>query len=408
METMQGVEKQEQQQNLWWVDALFIALVLVICTVATYPQLKAGDFPSHIAWAQELAENHSVLRPNILYQQLVVAVKTLIPFHLINRFSNDALEYYHAWYYRLPAFLVTLASYLWTALLLKQRFAGLISSEMKHGQTLSWVATLICMIVAPILLFTIGDRLIVGYIKPNVWHNPTYSLLKPFALWIYFFVIDHWKQPLSFTQWMALAVMTGLSVMAKPNFILSFLPALILLLVIRTRSLKKLPWGILSAMLVPAAMTLLYQYIVMYSMNAENQIYLIPFKAALYSAGNWVNLVVFYLLSVLLPLLVSLFSYKIVADKLEFALVWMNFGIAFLTWILFVELPHMSSLDFMWGPNLGLFLLFVYSIGWLLQNPWWIKQKNWQTTLIKAALNLHVVSGIVYTVITVIKPGPVK
>lgn len=392
----------------WWVDALFIFLTLALCTIATYPQLESGDFPVHIGWAKELNENNFVLRPNILYQQLTIAFKAFMPFDLINLATNDALEdYYHAWYYRLPALLVTLAGYVATAWLLKQRFMKLSKLQQKHRQLLSWVLALVCMVVAPILLFTLGHRLIIGYINPNVWHNPTFSLLKPFALWIYFFVVDHWRENISWKQWLALGLMTGLSILAKPNFILSFLPALGLTLFMQTRSFRRLPWKLITALVIPAAVVLLYQYVIMYSLNAENQIYLVPFKTALFSAGSAVNMIIFYLLSLLFPLLVSLFSVKFLQDRYEFNLVWLNFGVAFLTWLLFVELPHMSSLDFMWGPNLAVFILFVYCLGRLLQNPDWWQQKNWQTMLTKIALGLHLLSGIVYTLITIINPGRV-
>lgn len=400
---------QDKSSYRWWVDALFIFLILALCTIATYPQLESGDFPVHIGWAKELNENNFVLRPNILYQQLTIAFKAFIPFDLINLVTNDALaDYFHAWYYRLPALLVTLVGYLWTALLLRNRFLKLAATELKHQLVLSWISAIVCMIVAPILLFTLGQRLIIGYINPNVWHNPTFSLLKPFALWIYFFVIDHWREKISWKQWLALGLMTGLSILAKPNFILSFLPALGLLLFLQTLSLRRLPWKLLSAMVIPAILVLAYQYVIMYSLNAENQIYMVPFKTAMFSAGNAINMVIFYLLSLLFPLLVSLFSCKLLRDRFGFNLVWLNFGITFITWLLFVELPHMSSLDFLWGPNLAVFILFVYCIGWLLQNPLWWKQQGWQTALTKAALGLHLVSGIVYSLITIFNPGRVR
>ena len=399
---------QEESSNRWWADALFILLTLTICTIATYPQLKSGDFPVHIGWAKELNEKNFVLRPNILYQQLTIAFKAFIPFDLINLATNDALEdYYHAWYYRLPALLVTLASYLATALLLKHRFMKVTQISQKHRQLVCWVSALVCMVVAPILLFTLGQRLIIGYINPNVWHNPTYSLLKPFALWIYFFVVEHWKTKISLTQWLATGLMTGLSILAKPNFILSFLPALGLLLFLQTRSLRRFPWKLVSALFIPALFVLLYQYVVMYSLNAENQIYLVPFKAAIFSAGNAINLILFNFLSLLFPLLVSFISMNFIRDRFEFNLVWLNFGVAMITWLLFVELPHMSSLDFLWGPNLAVFILFVYCVGWLLQNPVWWKKRSWQTAITKIALGFHLISGVVYTLITIINPGRV-
>lgn len=399
---------QDKVRNRLWVDVLFILLTLILCTIATYPQLKSGDFPSHISWAAELAERHYSHRPNALYQQLVIVVKAFIPFNILNQLTGDAFENYQVWYYRLPGLLVTLGSYLATVLLLQHRFVKFLKAESKWRQVTSWIVALVCLFVNPILLFTLGKRLIIGYLPANVWHNPTYSLLRPFALWVYFFVVDHWKLKISGKQWLALGVMTGLSVFAKPNFVLSFLPALGLLLLLQTRSFRRLPWLLLSALVAPAALALLYQYVIMYTTIAENQIYLVPFKAALFSAGNASNMIIFYLLSLLFPLTVSYLSYKYLNDRFEFLLVWMNFGVALLTWLLFVELPHMSSLDLMWGPMLAVFLLFVYSIGWLLTNPSWIRQKSWQSFLTKITLGLHIISGIVYTLMTLINPGRVR
>lgn len=394
-------------ENKWYVDVLFVLFILTICTIATIPQLEAGDYRNHISWTAELAERHYSHLPHPLYQQITLIIKTLIPFNVLNKLTNYAFALRPHWYYKLPGLLTAILSYLATALLIQKRFINYISGDCKKRQVLSWTATSICMIVAPILLFTLDQRLIIGYINPNLWHNPTYTLVKPFALWIFFFVIDYWDKPITFRRWISLAVMTGLSILAKPNFILAFLPALFVTLVIQTHSLKKLSWGMLSAMTIPAVILLLYQYS-MSSAASGNQFFLIPFKAALYSAGSWINMIVFYLLSILFPFLVGIFSFNKVMDKFEFQLVWMNFVVAFLTWILFVELPYMSSLNFGWGLNLALFLLFTYSIGWLLRNPWWVKKRDWKTALTGVALGMHFLSGVVYTLITIIHPGPVR
>ena len=174
-------------ENKWYVDVLFVLFILTICTIATIPQLEAGDYRNHISWTAELAERHYSHLPHPLYQQITLIIKTLIPFNVLNKLTNYAFALRPHWYYKLPGLLTAILSYLATALLIQKRFINQISYDWKPRQIISWMATFICMIVAPILLFTLGDRLLIGYIKPNLWHNPTFNLVKPFAVWIFFF-----------------------------------------------------------------------------------------------------------------------------------------------------------------------------------------------------------------------------
>jgi hypothetical protein len=404
---MSKFEVREMTKNKLYIDVFFLFLILAVCTIATIPQLEAGDYRNHIIWTAELAERHYTHLPHPLYQQVNLIIKSIIPFNILNVLTHNAFEIHPDWYYKFPGLLTAVLSYFATALLLQKRFINYITTDNKFRQTLSWIATLVCMIVAPIILFTLGERLIVGYIKPNVWHNPTFNLLKPFALWIFFFIVDHWQESINGRQWISLSFMTSLSILAKPNFILSFLPALGLLLLIQKRSLRRLPWKLLTAMMIPAIILLLYQYAIKYYANSNQQLVVIPFKAVLAYTGNAFNLIFFYLLSILFPLLVSVFFRKRIEKRFEIFLVWMNFGIAMLTAILVVEQPHMGSFNLMWGQNLASFLLFTYCLGWLLKNLRVLKQKNWQTVIIVLALSLHIISGIVYTLITILFPGPV-
>ena len=404
---MAEVTPRKGAENKWYIDVLFVLIILTVCTIATIPQLEAGDYRSHIIWTAELAERHYSHLPHPLYQQITLIIKAIIPYKILNSLTGYAFANNPDLYYIFPGLLTAILSFLATALLIQKRFINYISSDCKYRQVLSWVATSICMIVAPILFFTLNERLIVGYIKPNLWHNPTFNLMKPFAVWTFFFVVDHWKGQLNNNQWIALSLMTSFSILAKPNFILSFLPALSLLLLVQNRSLRRLPWKLLSAIIIPAVLVLLYQYALKYYGNSSQQIVFQPFKAVLAATGNALNIIFFYLLSILFPLLLSIFSKNRIEEKFEFSLVWINFGVAILTAILFVEQPHMNSFNFLWGQNIASFFLFVYSVGWLLRNPGWFKQKKWQTVIIVLVLTLHIIAGITYTLITIISPGPV-
>lgn len=72
-----------------------------------------------------------------------------------------------------------------------------------------------------------------GQWSPNIWHNPTTFLLKPFAL-LGFFGMYHYIQGSSFTKnklfVIGLSALLTISIWAKPSFVITFYPALFIYL----------------------------------------------------------------------------------------------------------------------------------------------------------------------------------
>ena len=57
---------------------------------------------------------------------------------------------------------------------------------------------------------------------------------------------------------------------------------------------------------------------------------------------------------------------------------------------------------------MAVFLLFAVSLNYLVRDYNRLAIQAWKTNLMFGVLALHLVSGVIYTVITIINPGPVR
>lgn len=95
---------------------------------------------------------------------------------------------------------------------------------------ISGILALCLAIIMPINFFT-PENLYFGYLVPHVYHNPTMNIMKPFALLLFFMTLRLFfnAKPLSRYWIMPFALITALSLVAKPNFAIAFVPTLGLL-----------------------------------------------------------------------------------------------------------------------------------------------------------------------------------
>src|SRR4029079_7206415 len=101
-----------------------------------------------------------------------------------------------------------------------------------------------------------------NYLVPIAYHNPTQQLVKVFAIGIMFLFLPTFVAGRAIT-WRTssiIGVLCVLSTIAKPSFLIAFLPAVALW---ETRSLLRLPWTPLlrftATVVVPCAFVLLWQ-----------------------------------------------------------------------------------------------------------------------------------------------------
>ncbi|MEA4811393.1 MAG: hypothetical protein VB108_02335 [Anaerolineaceae bacterium] len=355
-----------------------------------------------------MAEDNPVPVPHALFQKLIIILRAILPFRVLQD-QSGIWQYLYDHSFTACAILITLASYLVTVLILKNRFYQ--NWQKMYGKKVyfyAWLAAIGLLLLNPILLFTLKDRLILGYIPANVWHNPTYVLMRPFALWLFFFILDYWDKKLNVKQSLLIAFISYLLVFAKPNFTLSIIPALAIFYSLKKRLFKSWNWSLIAPLLIPSLLGLFYEYWFMTLYPTESRFFFAPLVSALYYAGNIHFLMLLLFLSITFPVLLTLLDWKSIIKDSGFQLACLNFAIALLTFLLFTELPHIAMLNFSWGAVMAVFILFVVCINHLILNYSELKKHFWKKSLLLGSLSLHLVSGIVYTILSIVQAGPVR
>lgn len=246
--------------------AIFVALVSLVTLIFAFgfavflrvqPQ---SDLTIHLEYARRIHSTADLTSPHFLFQLLVKAVHTL-------QISYE-----------------TAAA--WVLGLCYGGMALLIAFEIEHrGGRLTplraFVIVPALLLASHIFLFTVRrPNLYYGYFAPIVYHNPTQQLNKLFALWIYFLYRSELlssKQPSGRTV-PALSALCVLSALAKPSFLLAFVPTAALYGV---RDLVRRHWRhariAAIGIVVPSALVLAWQAHMEFGAGAPARIAFAPF-----------------------------------------------------------------------------------------------------------------------------------
>jgi hypothetical protein len=265
----------------------------------------------------------------------------------------------------------------------------------ESGLKSAWSVTALCLALAlAIVLPNWWERdQIVGQPSPNLWHNPTFIFAMPFCLAAFLSGMRLLETPS-----LRLGAVTGLwlalSLLAKPNYALAFLPCFgpaVLLALWRTIRDRKLDVKTSAAValttFVPAAVVLVFQFV----WSRGNAVF------AFLPLGPWMRHTPSIPLSVLVgtvfPLAVLL-CYPLQAnDDRSLIMAWGTLGIAIAMAASLSE--DVSSLEFNWGWGLHFAdaVLFVATAAFLVR-----QRGRWRRWACFGVLGIHVVAGVIYLV----------
>jgi hypothetical protein len=390
---------------------LLSVIVSIIFGFVTYRQLKVGDYGDHIDWARNLADRGYVYIPShSLFEQLTVAVRALIPFSVFAKGSKLLRQIIDIKSFEIAAVVVTVLSYIAVALLI---FTRLSKKWEADGKRISlWfvgMITVAAMLVGPIFLFTLPDRMYLGYITGNPFHNPTQLLLRPLALLLFYHAYNNLYARRNLGNILIAAVLVVAATQAKSNFTLTFLPSLAILGLIQFRKLKELNFlYIIFGLGIPAVITLAAQYFISFTGDRVDSIIFAPFKAILLFVPNLWVLLLFTLLSILFPLFVTLFYWQQARLNLRLKLAWINLFVAFVMAMLFSQVINMASLNFWWGLSIGLFILFVESVALAGSNEMFSfrgSTRKVRQFIGVAIFSLHLLCGIIFYFQSILYPS---
>jgi hypothetical protein len=271
--------------------------------------------------------------------------------------------------------------------------AVLIAREIDSRSLLTWRRALLLipamLLASHIFLFTVASHdVYLGYLVPIAYHNPTQQLNKVFATWIMFLSLPTFVagRAITWRTGMAIGVLCVLSAIAKPSFLIAFLPAVALW---EARDLVRLHWmrlfRLAATVGVPSIIVLLWQARIAYGSNAEASIVIAPFAVV----NPW-QIPVKFSMSLAFPIVVALAAVRTHTWNARIAFIWVFMVVAITISLLLAEGGgRASDGNFMWTAQTATFLAYVESLLFLVSTPlssWW-KRVSW------AVFATHVVCG---------------
>jgi len=224
------------------------------------------------------------------------------------------------------------------------------------------LSVFVLMTIEP--LYMPGFSIYLSAGSTNAWHNPTLIAVKPFSLAIVFMTVGFAQtHNTKFTSYVVVTILTLLSSLIKPSFVLIFLPALWLFLLISVRT-KPFFFFVLLLSILSVGLLALQQKLT-YGQDLNSKIIIDFFGVwSLYSHNiplSIVRSIAFPLALILMrPTLLTNNNYMIFAVLLVF------FGTFY--YAFFAEAgPRYSGGNFGWFQDIALQVLFVFSMAEFLR-----------------------------------------
>lgn len=232
-----------------------------------------------------------------------------------------------------------------------------ISAQILHVKKIYLLLiTSIIIIIGPLCIPWYNKVIIYGQGSPNLFHNVTLLAVKPFALfsiWYYFEAIKNEKA----RYYIYSLIWALLSILAKPIFIIIFMPAVSLFVLFRHRSKKAFIYA--TALIALSGAILLYQYIYTFGSHGESHIIVDLFGVWSLSSRN---IAISIGLALAFPLLLVLFRRDVLEDDyLLFS--WIMVAQGIVLYSLFAQTgKYYSHGNFGWSYMIALSFIYLFSI----------------------------------------------
>lgn len=252
-------------------------------------------------------------------------------------------------------------------------------------------------IVAAIYIPFVTENMYFGVGTPNVWHNPTNYPVYFLQLISFYFIVRYLELVKSIDLFIS-ATLIGISLLAKPTFGSTILPALFIWIALyeQGKRLRKLTLPLLSGL--AAAIVIVPQLINLW--GAENErgagLTIAPFTVWAY----WTESILLAIVRALLFPMLTLIAVWRFSDKpinRFFGLTWINILVGIAIYVLVAESydGHIATDgNFAWGYYLAMPPLFISAFAqWRTLNYALPRKWNWA---LWTALGLHFTFGVVY------------
>ena len=338
---MSNLLKTKQIFLLFFYFVIFIMVVFLISHQLDAPsdyRSYASDIGSHIFFVEKYFEG-KVYIPHPLWHIFVHYMSYIT---MSEKFSASLVT----------ALLVLLWLYIVQAI-----YTFFIANEKKS--TYLYTFLFIVFIIGPAYIPLVSKFIIAGTGGPNMWNNTTLITVKPFAiLTVFFTVLGLEKKHIHYYVFGAIALL--ISIFAKPSFVIAFLPALALLILIKKFYTKEnlIYFAVLSFISVG---TLAYQFLHTFGEGEGKSKIIISFLGVWSPATSSVLLSI--LLALLFPLLYFIFNLKDAKNNNYLMLTWIMTFISIIYAAFLAESgPRFYHGNFFWSYMVSLSLLYVFTL----------------------------------------------
>ncbi len=338
-----------------WV-ALAILLVLVVAVSAPiyYRRILVPpadtDYGAHIQYTMQFLHRQPV-PPHALSHPLLQWCVGFIYWASRNRIG--------LW----ESMIIVLVAAQAAAAMIFYYWLGKLSGRLGEFWRVFWSLTL--TLVAPVMLLApLDGSFYFGYIGLASYHNPTVHILRPLALVSFILVLRAFESQKNAWGWVVLSALVIIfSALAKQNYVMSVLPALVCLAVLYRLAKTPVDWRmLLGGAVVPGLVVLGTLTFVLYnSPEADSTgIVFAPFRV---ESAFSDHLLWKFLLSALFPLTLLVVDFRRVIQSPALQLAWIAFlGGAAQIYLLAESGEREMHANFRWSAQITLFLLFAASI----------------------------------------------
>ena len=244
----------------------------------------------------------------------------------------------------------------------------------------TYVFLLIIFLIGPAYIKSFTKHIYLGTGSPNVWHNVTLLTVKPFALLAVFFTIRGLEKK-HILYYVIGAMSLVFSIFAKPSFVMAFLPAIVILFILRKYYSKENIIYMLLLITISAGLSG-WQFLHVFGEDKT--------KIVIDFLGVWShytpNVFVSILLALCFPLMYLVFNFKLILNNDYLIVSWIMILFSILYAAFLAEKgPRFYHFNFSWSYMISLSLLYVFTFVDYLKNIVQIK------TRIKFLLNIIVV-----------------
>lgn len=251
----------QSTHRTYWTSLFLATIAAALYTFVVVLEVSMGvtDYSLHAQIAKDMTTG-GIVPPHFLYQILLIGI------HWLLNFSFTQATY-----------IVVFGTVLATFLIAYRDFA----KSHTQASSLWFLAVFVLLFSHPIpLVFPFDHHLYFGYIAANVYHNPTILLLKPIAM-VHLILLVMVLQPEAglkkdSLQIAALALLTGISIITKPNYFIILLPAVVGIYILKRFLLSESTQGwvrvIALGVALPGLILLLAQFSFFYGSGSGNSI----------------------------------------------------------------------------------------------------------------------------------------